>query len=69
MVLVTRAADGGSAGAANFLGDSFEHGTEGLPKDLAQAKVWYGKVVSAKVRDIRADAVERVAARLRELSS
>jgi TPR repeat protein len=69
MVLVTRAADGGSAGAANFLGESFEHGTEGLPKDLVQAKEWYEKVASAKVHDLHPNRVEMCAAYVLELSS
>eukprot|EP00966_Prymnesium_polylepis_P028943 671303-Prymnesium_polylepis.1 len=68
MLLLGQAADRGSAGAALDLGNSFEHGTAGLPKDLAQAKAWYEKVASAKVRDLTAEFVEKAAARLRELS-
>eukprot|EP00966_Prymnesium_polylepis_P022106 508555-Prymnesium_polylepis.2 len=68
MMLVGRAAERGSAGAALTLARSFETGNHGLPKDLAQAKEWYEKVASAKVCDLNADGVERVAARLRVLS-
>ena len=68
-MLVTDAAKDGSEGAANFLGNSFEHGTDGLPKDLARAKAWYEKVASAKLQDLDADSVKAAAARVRELSA
>eukprot|EP00966_Prymnesium_polylepis_P082664 1914161-Prymnesium_polylepis.1 len=67
-MLVTRGAEGGSAGAAAALGGIFYDGMLGLPKDQAQAKAWYEKVATAKERDIRANGVEEAAARVWELS-
>ena len=68
MTLVGQAAGMGSAGAAYVLGDGFYFGALGLPKNPARAKEWFGKVASAKVRDLDADSVERAATRVRGLS-
>eukprot|EP00966_Prymnesium_polylepis_P056438 1305781-Prymnesium_polylepis.1 len=68
MMLVGRAAERGSAGAAFSLGTRFDAGNRGLPKDLTQAKAWYEKVASATVRDITDGDINIAADRVQELS-
>ena len=69
MVLVARGAERGSAGAASTLGDCFDRGMRGLPKDVVQAKAWYKTVASSTVRDLDEEEEEESATHVRELSS
>ena len=57
----------GSGMAAHTIGECFDKGDCGVPKDPAQAKAWYAKVASATV-DISTDVVGHAATRLREMS-
>jgi hypothetical protein len=65
--LVTAAAAAGAEFAASWLGEWFEHGMYGLPRDLEQARYWFSKVVDGscgvtQVPGYRERAAERLAA-------
>ena len=70
MYLVTRAAGLGSRNASYLLADWFDHETEGMPKDAAQAKHWYARAADGAVDDITEaeDLKDLAARRLKELT-
>jgi hypothetical protein len=69
-VLMTRAAGLGSRHASFCLGESFDEGSDGLPKDAAQARHWYARVADGAIDDIRDDGErEKAAERLQRLAA
>ena len=68
MYLVTRAAGLGSRNASYLLADWFDHETEGMPKDAAQAKHWYARAADGAVDDIEEHEKDLAAKRLKELT-
>ena len=66
--LVTRAAGLGSRSASYMLAEMFDYGTEGMPKDAAQAKHWYARAADGAVDDIEGWQKSVAAKRLKELT-
>ena len=64
--LIFRAAELGSAAAAFDLGEAFDEGTIGLPKDKWEAKYWYSKVADAKFDELLPEHVAKAAMRAAE---
>ena len=69
MGLLFRAAEMGSDRAASDLGDAFYEGKWELPKDLSQAKYWYGRVATATRQHMASNYVDEAAARVQELQA
>ena len=69
MGLIFRGAEMGSARGAHDLGDYFYKGRNGLPKDLPQAKYWYGRVATATYPDLSQKHCDEAVARVQELQA
>ena len=51
-----------------MLAEMFDYGTEGMPKDAAQAKHWYARAADGAVDDIEEHEKDLAAKRLKELT-